>query len=647
MLSQNKLRMVAMKGEFTGIANRYRDALKYYGYSSNEKYFPVVLKHSRTLTNQSSLPRFNVPQLKSTISKYLTAVQPLLEPSEFDRTQKVVNDFLVNGTGEKLQNLLIEKSKKTENWLAQWWLDKVYLEPRYNVPMNVNPGTLYPKVDFKTIDEQLMFATKYIYGFLNFKKIIDNQELPTEKSGDSSLCMEQYYKLIGTCRIPNKDKDLIKIMQTNNLDLDKHSHITVIHNNRIFSLKVIDSKTGSVFSTNDIFSNLKKIVELSKDQDKYGLGILTAENRDVWAESYQTLIQNENNQKSFESILDSLFVLCLDTSDGALSSFADKRSSDSGQILHGNKKFTQNRWFDKTIQIIIGVDGVWGTNFEHSVAEAVPHAVLNDFVFKYIQNSNLEFENTKSNKLLEELVFQVPDEIKNQIVKSNQNLDKQIDNLDLYVLNFESFGKNFPKSQKISPDAFVQIAMQLAFFRAHNKLGNAYESGSLRKFHLGRTEIIRASTMETLEFVKSMVNSNIPQKIKTDLLLKAINAHRLYTINVMNNESFDRHLMGLKLTAIENGMELPELFKDEAYRKACHYYISSSQVSSKYEAVTIYGPAVDDGYGACYNITEKRILFGLSSYRSCSITDSKMFGDQIKNALLDCQALLIKFRSKL
>ena len=40
-----------------------------------------------------------------------------------------------------------------------------------------------------------------------------------------------------------------------------------------------------------------------------------------------------------------------------------------------------------------------------------------------------------------------------------------IDDLDLLIYDFESFGKNFPKSQKLSPDAFVQIAMQLAFYK--------------------------------------------------------------------------------------------------------------------------------------------------------------------------------------
>ncbi len=68
-------------------------------------------------------------------------------------------------------------------------------------------------------------------------------------------------------------------------------------------------------------------------------------------------------------------------------------------------------------------------------------------------------------------------------------------------------------------------------------------------------------------------------------------------MNVLNCESFDRHLLGLKLTALENKIELPELYKDIGFQKACHYFISSSQVSSKYDAVTSYGPLADDGYG--------------------------------------------------
>jgi hypothetical protein len=45
------------------------------------------------------------------------------------------------------------------------------------------------------------------------------------------------------------------------------------------------------------------------------------------------------------------------------------------------------------------------------------------------------------------------------------NLFRRIDDLDLLIYEFDAFGKNFPKSQKLSPDAFVQIAMQLAFYK--------------------------------------------------------------------------------------------------------------------------------------------------------------------------------------
>ena len=35
----------------------------------------------------------------------------------------------------------------------------------------------------------------------------------------------------------------------------------------------------------------------------------------------------------------------------------------------------------------------------------------------------------------------------------------------MYVLCFDDFGKNFPKSAKLSPDGFIQAAIQLTYYK--------------------------------------------------------------------------------------------------------------------------------------------------------------------------------------
>ncbi len=42
---------------------------------------------------------------------------------------------------------------------------------------------------------------------------------------------------------------------------------------------------------------------------------------------------------------------------------------------------------------------------------------------------------------------------------------RAIASLDLYVLRFSMFGKEFPKQHNCSPDAFIQLAIQLSFYK--------------------------------------------------------------------------------------------------------------------------------------------------------------------------------------
>lgn len=42
---------------------------------------------------------------------------------------------------------------------------------------------------------------------------------------------------------------------------------------------------------------------------------------------------------------------------------------------------------------------------------------------------------------------------------------RAIDNLDFYVYRYRGFGKTFIKSCQVSPDAFIQLSLQLAYYQ--------------------------------------------------------------------------------------------------------------------------------------------------------------------------------------
>ena len=43
--------------------------------------------------------------------------------------------------------------------------------------------------------------------------------------------------------------------------------------------------------------------------------------------------------------------------------------------------------------------------------------------------------------------------------------DQMIDDLDFSLLKFSKFGRDFPKKIKVSPDSFIQLSMQLAYYK--------------------------------------------------------------------------------------------------------------------------------------------------------------------------------------
>ncbi|OWF54638.1 carnitine O-acetyltransferase-like [Mizuhopecten yessoensis] len=583
---------------------------------------------------QASLPRLPVPPLDQTLNKYLKSVRPLLSDEEFKNTEQIVQEFSKN-PGPKLQTLLEHRASQEENWLSEWWMKTAYLEFRSPVTVNVSPGIVFPRQSYRDKEGQLRYAAKLIAGVLDFKLMIDNQTLPVEHMGKKPLCMTQYYKILSACRTPGKKCDSWTCYPPDQPNAPKS--IIVAHNNQLFALDVYGSD-GKPLSEAQIYRQLKSLVQES-DQVATPVGLLTTENRSTWAKAYSELAKDKENSASLDRIKHSICVVCLDNN--LPQDMSDERSVAARQMLHGGGDCLNsgNRWFDKTIQFVVGRDGISGLTYEHTSAEGPPVVMLLDHVVAYCSKNKSSGSDSPAPPTPTKLTFNLSTNIKDMIATARTQLDVLVDDVDLNVFVFNDYGKNFPKSQKMSPDSFLQNAIQLAYYRIHNEPAPHYETGTLRMFHLGRTDTIRSCSEASLEFCKAFVDANTSKEHKAELLRKAVQAHKNYTNEVIQGMGIDRHLMGLKLAAIKNGMNVPDLHMDMAYTLSTHFRMSTSQVPAHSDSVLVFGPVVPDGYGVCYNPQESQVHFGVSAFNITPETSSKNYINMLRKTLLEMRDL--------
>lgn len=81
---------------------------------------------------------------------------------------------------------------------------------------------------------------------------------------------------------------------------------------------------------------------------------------------------------------------------------------------------------------------------------------------------------------------------------------KLLNDLQLRIYVHDNYGKGFMKTCRVSPDAFIQMALQLAYYRDAGRFSLTYEASMTRLYREGRTETVRPCTIESADWVKSM-----------------------------------------------------------------------------------------------------------------------------------------------
>jgi choline O-acetyltransferase len=113
----------------------------------------------------------------------------------------------------------------------------MYLLNKLPLPINSNPGMIFPKENFSDENAQLKFIARLISGILDYKLFIDEKKLPIDRctcrEKGQPLCMEQYYRLFTSYRIPGVEKDKLIDSRTS-LPLEPEHIIVICRNQVIF-----------------------------------------------------------------------------------------------------------------------------------------------------------------------------------------------------------------------------------------------------------------------------------------------------------------------------------------------------------------------------------------------------------------------------
>ncbi|XP_064807815.1 carnitine O-palmitoyltransferase 1, liver isoform-like isoform X1 [Oncorhynchus masou masou] len=631
---------------------------------------------------QTSLPRLPVPSVDDTITRYLESVRPLLDDEQYNQMEVVANDFKKD-QAPKLQKYLILKSWWTTNYVSDWWEEYIYLRGRSPIMVNSN----FYSMDLLYVTpthRQAARAGNVVHAMLQYRRKLERGEhAPLRALGVVPMCSYQMERMFNTTRIPGIETDFVQ-------HLSDRKHLVVYHKGRFF--KVWLYYGGGHLWPSELETQFQRILDDTTEPQpgELKLAALTAGNRVPWARARLKYFSQGVNKASLEAIETSAFFLSLD--DEVHGYDPDKlRSLDlyAKSLLHGK---CYDRWFDKSFTLIAYKNGKLGLNAEHSWADApiighmwefpvcikdgppskghpanltqlwealesTRYVLATDcFHLGYTEEGHCKGDINKGLPPPTKLQWDIPLECQEVIEESYMVAKVIADDVDFHGCLFDEFGKGLIKKSRTSPDAFIQLALQLAQFRDKGEFCLTYEASMTRMFREGRTETVRSCTSESTAFVRAMEDKNTASAQKLDLFRKAADKHQNMYRLAMTGSGIDRHLFCLYIMSKYLSIDSPFLKQvlSEPWR------LSTSQTpQQQLNMVDIkkfpryvgagggFGPVADDGYGVSYIIIgENLITFHISSKFSSPETDSYRFGQNIRQAMLDIRALFDQIDKK-
>ena len=145
---------------------------------------------------------------------------------------------------------------------------------------------------------------------------------------------------------------------------------------------------------------------------------------------------------------------------------------------------------------VVCKNGIAGVNGEHTPQDAPAPARVCDIALGLETPEQYEalaaVQDDPPEHAHRKLAFDVSELDPAIFDRAKQNVARLIDSVEVSIREFNGFGAQAMKAAGASPDCFVQMALQLAYYKLHNKVCATYETAATRQFRYARAHAAAA-----------------------------------------------------------------------------------------------------------------------------------------------------------
>ncbi|MCB5909664.1 choline/carnitine O-acyltransferase [Streptomyces pinistramenti] len=601
-----------------------------------------------TFAQEDSLPRVPLPTLEESCERFLAWCEPLLTADERAATEAEVAAFLrPGGPGRTLQAALAgyDTTDGVHSWLDTFWPYR-YLGRRDRIALNANFFFLFRdpapsrSQSSPPASAALDRAAVLIAGAVDYKRRLDRETIPPVVQRGRPQSMEQNKFLFSTTRIPGTAQDTVRSPYTAAWPGPSDArHIVVFHHGHLFRLDVI-GPDGTPHSLDDLRAGLRAVQRAGAEPaaDGTSVGHLTTMARAEWATARDSLLAcHPGNAAALDTVETALFCVCLED-------FAPAGTQEAcDELLYGDRG---NRWFDKAVSLIVFADGRAGINIEHCELDGTTVLSFVDALLGTSpdEQSPRSGARTQGAPEPEPVTFTLDDTLRTQVRAAADAFAAYGRDTATRTVSFDDFGADAAKALGVSPDAFVQLAYQLAHQRAKGHIGATYESIATRQWRRGRTEAMRVVTPEIQRFVTAMEDPAADRDTRRAAFRAAAEQHVTRAKECQAGQAPEQHLWELELIQRRRGPELglaeqPALYRSPGWLTLRDDYLSTSSAPSVHIQYFGFGSTSSRCIGVAYVLLPDRFNLYLST--PLAVADPMhAFADHLRGAVTELRTLL-------